>query len=1498
MINRHHPASRLALAAALALLGATSAARADAVKSPHADQSNLASGKPVAFATPPDYPETSDADDAKQLTDGQATALDPTWYDKATVGWVGAKPVEFTLDLGAISPIRGVALRVAAGKSGVGWPSEVLVSVSDDGQQFAPVADLVKTSTNPGKGDGYRVLWLDAGKLETHGKFVRFQAKPADTGNGCFLFVDEVEVYKGDDAFLAKPLALTPAGDGSPRPALKNIAIGKTVTLNTPPNDDGTNDADDAKQLVDGKLSPAMPIWGDKLAVGWAAIDPTVFTVDLGADEPIRGVALHLAAGQAGVEWPANVQVHISVDGKQFTPLGDLMQMAEAKPPATGYAKFWLVGDKLETHGRFVKFVTSPINRGNGAYLFADEVEIYRGDDAWLAKPLGKMDAPERWEAPLATIAWRDLAASVPDAERPTRLRYVDRAEPATDAPLQSAKASDAGVTFSLVGEASKPRAMSWAGDLAKPISTANSRYAVLTFRANGLRRTYEARPIVTLQGFSEGSADGAAVLLEANAALNDGRSHTLVAKLPEGFALQQIRAAIVTEDDAASLTLERLELAAELPATFGLSTDAKAATVPGLQPADIAAALNGTIDSWNEQILTKHNVLRDGASSLSAGATMVSGVPFTVASSATNLALLPSSQPAEGTVKFLGHDVAKKFLEPASRDDALGIDVDVQAREAFLLLGVSAPPVQRRGGLPPAPLRLDDAECLAVELSYDRGPTETAFPYSLADEACIIPARALGAYAVAVDPSRRLKRVTLRSRQFGIDFALAALTFNTGARPIVPQLAAIDAPEVVRQNADPAAAPVAATRQGSRLTIANRWYEYGFNLANGFEIDRIVNRWSPSANIRASGGVRVRVGDAIYNGKSFRAEVVAVTKAGAELKLTSKREELPLEIGLTVTAGEGPELTFVAKATNRGAKPLAIEFSAPALEDVTIGGLAGTRIFFPQYRAVDTGDPIALRAPYGPEFASQFMTIYGRAAGVGLSIRTDNPDQRMADFAMRKDGGGVSGEVRFPQAYNTLAAGETRSFPAVTLVAHNGDWHAALTSYRDWLRTWYRPMKSQDKSFFQRAWEIACYRTSDVISWNDTRVPPFITKDRSKFETAATFEFEKQARGHLPDLVHFFNWTYNDAKKRNEYGVYGTPLAYEQVGGLESFRKGIAEIQQKWNVPLSLYTLIDRLRVSAIPDESLAKEMLATSWHQELDNDASSALRASGKVDGIIYPRIGNDRWIDFVVNDITTMQRDTGCQMVYVDVLPYFSHLVGDKGISPRDADMKVVKRLRAALPADVALWTEYAFTDVASQYADGALHYYFLELCEVFARRYNQSDRRGDVFAEMPINLNRYALTGYKTFDLPAYIEAGNKPGQIDAIFVNGEAIQEDTWRLHHSRMRDRIDRGYVLKHKYADCFDSASPVPQVPTTVTGIVANAFPGKNRTLWTLYNGRPKTFSGAVIRVPHKAGATYRDVWNDRAIEPVIEGNIATLAVTIEPQQPGCIVQERRAAN
>ena len=248
---------------------------------------------------------------------------------------------------------------------------------------------------------------------------------------------------------------------------------------------------------MDGKLSPAVPIWYDKSTVGWAVVDPTVFTIDLGTIQPLRGVGLHMGAGQAGVEWPTSIQVLVSDDGARYNDAGNLMQMLVKQPPASGYATIWLVADKLQTHGRFVKFVCSPLNLGTGAYIHARRGRGLPGGTG-LGQPPTYVwpEAPQQWQANWKEIQWRDNAGSVPYSERPAHLVLVDgTAETGGDAPLQQAVLGDGGMSFTLHGEAGRPRSMSWTGKLGRAVSTSKCRYALLTFRAEGIRRTYGPLP-------------------------------------------------------------------------------------------------------------------------------------------------------------------------------------------------------------------------------------------------------------------------------------------------------------------------------------------------------------------------------------------------------------------------------------------------------------------------------------------------------------------------------------------------------------------------------------------------------------------------------------------------------------------------------------------------------------------------------------------------------------------------------------------------------------------------------------------------------------------------------------------------------------------------------------------------------------------------------------------------------------------------------------------
>jgi hypothetical protein len=219
--------------------------------------------------------------------------------------------------------------------------------------------------TSGGAGQAVVELWADA-RHATGG--------PAPAGSAS---VDEVRIIAAVEEAVAAGAAAAPAH--------ANVAKGCPYALDPQPSYGYCTDADDKAQLTDGLYTSGY-FWTQKSTVGWTHARPVTITLDLGADVPVRGLSYNTAAGVAGVEFPTSIMALISVDGRSFHSLGDLvaLSMAHGIPTPGEYAlhRFWT--DSLKAHGRYLKLFIDPA----GAYCFVDEIEVFRGEDAWAALPL------------------------------------------------------------------------------------------------------------------------------------------------------------------------------------------------------------------------------------------------------------------------------------------------------------------------------------------------------------------------------------------------------------------------------------------------------------------------------------------------------------------------------------------------------------------------------------------------------------------------------------------------------------------------------------------------------------------------------------------------------------------------------------------------------------------------------------------------------------------------------------------------------------------------------------------------------------------------------------------------------------------------------------------------------------------------------------------------------------------------------------------------------
>jgi hypothetical protein len=173
---------------------------------------NLALHAKYTLFPAPNYSYCTDPDDKVQLTNGQSTK-DYFWTQKGTVGWSGVPYATVALDLGQVQPIGGVAFTTAAGVAGVTWPLAIHVLVSDDGKTYRDAGDLVTLDLKahgpwPEK---YAIRRLATDELKARGRYVQLVAIPM--AGGSFLFVDEVEVFRGPAELLTRDFSDQPTTD-------------------------------------------------------------------------------------------------------------------------------------------------------------------------------------------------------------------------------------------------------------------------------------------------------------------------------------------------------------------------------------------------------------------------------------------------------------------------------------------------------------------------------------------------------------------------------------------------------------------------------------------------------------------------------------------------------------------------------------------------------------------------------------------------------------------------------------------------------------------------------------------------------------------------------------------------------------------------------------------------------------------------------------------------------------------------------------------------------------------------------------------------------------------------------------------------------------------------------------------------------------------------------------------------------------------------------------
>ncbi len=159
-------------------------------------QENIALGRPYTLDPDPNYEALARSDlNRTRLTDGEYAPPGSMWGFQTTVGWHDRNPL-ITIDLGSSQAISGVMFHtVSCGSAGVSWPNAIILEVSDDGEDWSTVGDMVEFTENitpaPEIVDQAVNHQFVTPELDVKGRYLRIHVMQTPP----FVFSDEIEVY-------------------------------------------------------------------------------------------------------------------------------------------------------------------------------------------------------------------------------------------------------------------------------------------------------------------------------------------------------------------------------------------------------------------------------------------------------------------------------------------------------------------------------------------------------------------------------------------------------------------------------------------------------------------------------------------------------------------------------------------------------------------------------------------------------------------------------------------------------------------------------------------------------------------------------------------------------------------------------------------------------------------------------------------------------------------------------------------------------------------------------------------------------------------------------------------------------------------------------------------------------------------------------------------------------------------------------------------------------
>jgi hypothetical protein len=1068
-------------------------------------------------------------------------------------------------------------------------------------------------------------------------------------------------------------------------------------------------------------------------------------------------------------------------------------------------------------------------------------------------------------------------------------------------------KEKDGGLEFSLTGYPGSPRSVRWTKEI-EEINLGDYPYIIMSYEASWLNSPGAEVFGLAIQNDKGNTRD--TTLLRMSDLIVDGKPHTLIVKNSKSGLARKMKVSLNTRSSRAYFFIKSMDLIkSENEFADCMEYDAsESGGNTSMQCIDITRRYNIGFKELQKGLLKTNPVINDGGKYFSASMVNIDGIPFQVKPDGLNLLSFPAeSKINDDTIVHFGVKVRRGLVAPVSRDDKIEVNVQSPASEVYFLLAAENPRTTPKDPKNQT-YAVEDIETFAVELVYQDGTIDFAFPYSLRDKKHLIQGT-FGAYVVPAS-GKPLEKIVFHDRTIGKDFYLGAVTVNKEQERLFPQLAEAPGPKPIQEPKIPEPAHVDPYMQyqNGMIRLGNSYVEMTIDARNGFTITHFNNKFFGDENIKLNPtpGFQVTFEENSVDPGEIKllsvSDITGTNGKSMTLNYGLKDGEHNLGFKILVSVKDEPEIGMQMTAVNNSEKDLKAKVVFPMMNGIQMGDAEDVWYYYPSVRNVFSNKAGSFDHIYSNSFGLQFYDVYNPVLGGGFYLATRETDvNEMRRYGFRKNENGLMCYIEYPKVHTLLKSNVPDTLCKTVLGVHKGDWHAAFNTYRQWLRTWYKPYFSQDKQWYRECFWLLCEIPDNIpgdaaairqnFTWYDTLTKHYRMRD--------ILEEHKRTVGRYPDILHFWSWTQNMPRGYSRWGAYGSNGEYERLGGVKNFRHAIEDIQKNMGLKVSLYF-----------DASLCNRNLPIA-KKIGPGAAMQKINGGPVIDYSSYRMCPGDKdWRDYMNGVYSRVNKDLGVNILYVDEwaapfymghtpLPTFTcYSTEHDHMVPANMNLEVNtywKELKTEGPKQATFYGEYPDVDINTRFYDSNINYY---ISDAFADLKSGRDNLAYDIEDKDNGLSRAFLNLYK-FTFPGLVQLILPNGVVNLswnrlkfTFLNGDAIYDSFWIRDESKAEAFMVKSHDLKLKYADCFTSNTPEPLVPTEQAGLIVNMYPGKGRTLWAMYNQGFNTVRGEVMKVRHVNGATYYDAWNDKPLQVRVSGDYAYISLEMYPQAVGCIIQ------